>query len=281
MLIMDTSFVKPRHWDKIQRMCLFDDPLMRRVFENNIPVTQLLLRIILEDDTIKVKRVSAQHALNNLHGHSLILDVLAEDAEGKLINIEVQNDSGGASPQRARYHSALLDANYFAKGAPYDEIFQSYVIFITKEDVLKEARPIYHIYRTIDESGNLFKDRNNIVYINGAYPLNNTPLGKLIHDFKCQNPDEMFYKELKNTIKSLKETEEGAKLMGTIVDEILAEGRAEGRVEGEARGKAAGEVIGVLRSLKNAIKNGNMSPEAAMDFLGVPQADRAKLLAQL
>jgi len=45
---------KPRHWDKIQRMCLFDDPFMRKVFENNIPVTQLLLRIILEDDKMNL-----------------------------------------------------------------------------------------------------------------------------------------------------------------------------------------------------------------------------------
>jgi hypothetical protein len=87
----------------------------------------------------------------------------------------------------------------------------------------------------------------------------------------------MFYKELKNTIKPLKETEEGAKLMGNIVDEILAEGRA----EDEARGEARGRIAGVLDSLKALIANGNYPPEQAMNLLNVPQADRAKLLAQL
>jgi len=53
--------------------------------------------------------------------------------------------------------------------------------------------------------------------------------------------------------------------MGTIVDEILA--------EGEARG--------ILASLKALIANGNYPPEQAMNLLNVPQADRAKLLAQL
>jgi hypothetical protein len=57
--------------------------------------------------------------------------------------------------------------------------------------------------------------------------------------------------------------------MGTIVDEILA--------EGEARDRLAG----ILASLKALIANENYPPEQAMNLLNVPQADRAKLLAQL
>jgi len=60
-----------------------------------------------------------------------------------------------------------------------------------------------------------------------------------------------------------------------------AAGLAEGEARGEARGKAAGLAEGILASLKALIANGNYPPEQAMNLLNVPQADRAKLLAQL
>jgi predicted GNAT family acetyltransferase len=73
--------------------------------------------------------------------------------------------------------------------------------------------------------------------------------------------------------------------MGTIVDEILAEGEARGRAAGFAVGCAEGETRGearnMLRNLKAIIKNCHYTPEEAMNSLEISQADRAKLLAQL
>jgi hypothetical protein len=61
----------------------------------------------------------------------------------------------------------------------------------------------------------------------------------------------------------------------------LKQGHAAGLAEGETRGKAAGLAEGILTSVKALIANGNYPPEQAMNLLNVPQADRAKLLAQL
>ena len=48
----------------IDDMTLFDDDLMSHVFDNNIEATELLLRIILEED-IKVISVIGQDELKN------------------------------------------------------------------------------------------------------------------------------------------------------------------------------------------------------------------------
>lgn len=53
-----------------------DDPFMTKVFEDDIERTQLILRIILENDTIKVKKASTQKRLKNLQGRDLQLDIL-------------------------------------------------------------------------------------------------------------------------------------------------------------------------------------------------------------
>lgn len=52
--------------NSIKEFTLMDDPFMTKVFEDDIEHTQLILRIILENDTIKVKKVSTQKRLKNL-----------------------------------------------------------------------------------------------------------------------------------------------------------------------------------------------------------------------
>ena len=190
--------------NSIKEFTLMDDPFMTKVFEDDIERTQLILRIILENDTIKVKKASTQKRLKNLQGRDLQLDILAEKADGTKFNVEVQNKSSGAIPQRARYHMSLLDAKSLPMGEYFDKIPENYVIFITKEDVLKGLLPIYHIHRTIDENGSSFADGSHIIYVN-AKIHNDTPLGMLMHDFCCKNPDDMHYKKLAEKIRYFKE----------------------------------------------------------------------------
>ena len=49
----------------IDDLTLFDDDLMSKVFDKNIPATELLLQIILERDDISVKSVDGQEDLRN------------------------------------------------------------------------------------------------------------------------------------------------------------------------------------------------------------------------
>ena len=100
----------------IRRFTLMDDDFMTAVFHNNIPATELMLRIILNMPNLEVQSVKTQAKFKNIQGHSLTLDILASDNSGKQYNIEVQNDSADASEYRARYHSALLDGNFLPAG---------------------------------------------------------------------------------------------------------------------------------------------------------------------
>ena len=88
------------------------------------------LQTILEKPELRVKSQSIQSDLKNLEGRSLVLDCLCTDKEGTIYNIELQNDSLGASPKRARYHSGLIDMNISKKGKSFDYLPESYVIFI-------------------------------------------------------------------------------------------------------------------------------------------------------
>lgn len=43
----------------------------------------------------------------------------------------------------------------------------------------------------IMETQTLFQDEEHIIYVNGAYEDLKTELGKLVHDFRCSNSDDM------------------------------------------------------------------------------------------
>lgn len=210
---------------RIRDFRLMDDNFMSKVFEDK-PCAEFLLRIILNRDDLKVKEVHGQHDLNNIQGRSVRLDILAVDHENRAYNVEVQRSDSGAVAKRARYNSSLLDANLTRKGDAYDALNETYVIFITENDVLRGGLPIYHINRIIEETGKPFGDDAHIIYVNSQIK-DETALGKLMHDFTCTDPDDMNYPVLAQRVRYFKEDTKGVTTMCKAMEEMRAEERKE------------------------------------------------------
>ena len=207
---------------KIQQFCLLDDDFMTKCFEDNIECTELVLRIIMDKADLKVKKARTQYTIKNLQGRSVRLDIDAIDSEGKEYDIEIQRADKGAGTKRARYNSSLMDANVLLPGDDADKLPETYVIFITENDVLGGNLPIYHIQRTIVEKGIYFEDGSHILYVNGAWK-DDSALGLLMQDFACKNPKDMHYKVLADRVKYFKEDEKGVRAMCKAVEELCKE----------------------------------------------------------
>lgn len=205
---------------KIKEFRLLDDDFMSRVFDENIECTELILRIILDKPDIKVSEVHTQREIKNLLGHSVRLDIDALDANNEPIDVEIQRSDKGAGVKRARYNSSMMDANTLVKGEDYDKLPESYVIFITENDVMGANLPVYHADRIVSETGKLLGDGAHIIYVNGAY-RDESPIGKLMHDFSCKNPSDMYYKPLAEQVRYYKEDAKGVEAMCRIVEDII------------------------------------------------------------
>ena len=210
---------------RIQSLRLLDDDFMNKVFEDKA-CAEFLLQIILERTDLTVQKVHSQHNLKNLQGRSVRLDILATDEAGRVYNIEVQRSDKGAGAKRARYNSSLIDANITEPGDNYENLSETYVIFITEHDVLKAGQPIYHIDRMIQETNALFGDGSHILYVN-AQIKDNTALGQLMHDFACTKAEEMHYPILAKRVRYFKEEQEGVATMSRIFEEIKREAAQE------------------------------------------------------
>ena len=179
------------------------------------------MRVILGDDKIKVRNVRIQSFIQNIFGHSSQLDILAQDSKGRYFNVEVQRSDEGAPARRARFYSSILDTHFLQPGKLYEELPDTYVIFITENDVLHDNLPLYNIRRRIDENAKCFEDGSRIIYVN-SQRRDNTALGKLMQDLYCTEPKNLHYHEFAERMEFLKYSKEGEEKMTDVIEEYAA-----------------------------------------------------------
>lgn len=222
-----------KHQEDLQRLRgfrLLDDDFMTKVFED-ISCAELLLRIILNDEGIRVLEAHSQRGIKNLQGRSVKLDILAVDSHNRVFNVEVQRSDRGAGAKRARYNSALIDANVTEPGDQYEDLNETFVIFITENDVMKAGLPIYHIDRVVRETGKLFEDEEHIIYVNSQIK-DETKLGRLMHGFSCTDAKDMYNKVLADRVRYFKEDERGVEIMCREMEIMRNQAHEEGIEKG-------------------------------------------------
>ena len=272
----------------LEMACLFSDKYFKIFLQNQTyKPAQFILRTILKNPFLVVQNMTIQKVINNIGGREVQLDFYCEQIgdDGKVIkriNVEIQRQSGGAIPKRARFHSSSLDSASLKENDPFKALTENYVIFFAEKDIFKKKQPYYNIQRYIeftDEKGNIkhlkpFNDGSHIIYINGQYKDTTSDLGKIIHDFHCVKTDEMLCEELRKPAEYFKNKKKGENEMYKDIDifdlltdeskesvmkqlkEAKAEAKKDGLAEGRAEGRAEGEKLGIEKGEKLGIEKG-------------------------
>jgi hypothetical protein len=251
-----------------------DDTFMTVCLADNFEAVELILRIILEQKDITVRSVRTQELMKNLQGRSAILDVHAVDSTGREFDVEIQRSDAGAGAKRARHNSSLMDAHILKPGADTEDIPDSYVIFITENDVMNGDQAVYPVdrYVKIGRKKVLFGDGSHILYVNGKY-RGDDEIGKLIHDLSCTDPDDMNYEALADRARYYKKNEKGVAAMCKIMEDMRNEAAREAAREAEQK-KAKKMAI-------RMIKAGKMSLDDISDYTELSLEELKKLEAEI
>ena len=237
---------------RLRQLRLIDDDFFSKCFDNDTACVQLVLQIVLDKPDLNVVDVRTQVFVENLLNRSVRLDVLATDSEGRKFNIEIQRSDKGAGRKRARYNSSMMDVNLLEKGNDFEALPETYVIFITENDVIGLGEAIYEIERCFVKSGKRFGDGSHILYVNGSY-RDESPIGKLMHDFSCTSAAEMHYPILADRVRYFKEEQEGVATMSRVFEEIARKAEQEKAIKVARRmltmGKYSYEEISALLDL--------------------------------
>ena len=221
---------------RLRQLRLIDDDFFSKCFDTDTACVQLVLQIVLDKPDLNVVDVRTQVFVENLLNRSVRLDVLATDSEGRKFNIEIQRSDKGAGRKRARYNSSMMDVNLLEKGNDFEALPETYVIFITENDVIGLGEAVYEIERCFVKSGKRFGDGSHILYVNGSY-RDDSPVGKLMHDFSCTDPSDMCYNVLADRARFFKESKEGIAVMCKVLDDMRRQSYQEGMAEGKNKNR--------------------------------------------
>ena len=218
-------------------LCLADDICIPIAFEGDTEAAQYIVRTILFRDDIIVEKVETQKRIESIASRSAVLDILAHDSNGNLIDIEIQRAFHGWDDLavRAESYASLLLLSTLEKGMEYRNAKEAISIFIMDSDAAGEGRPTY-IYRMRDENGNGLKgSRMTIVLANGSYRDSiETEISRLYSDLYETELEKVRRPEMRKCLGRVKgedgmlSTERGY----SVIEMIKAEGRDEGRIEG-------------------------------------------------
>ena len=217
-----------RYLELLAGLRLMDDDFFSEALDEKIAPVEYILNTVQERDDIRVLRTEAQVEYKSAAKRSIKLDIRAVDAEGRVMDIEVQRADRGAGVRRARFHSSMLDRTLLDKGKDFEDLVDTYVIFITEHDRFGAGLPLYHVERRITELDDaLFGDGAHIVYVNGQFRDLNHPVGRLMHDMNCTNAADILNPLLAQEVRYLKETEGGRTQMCRAFEEIAFESAKE------------------------------------------------------
>ena len=165
--------------ERLKSLRYMDDDFMTVCLADNFEGVELILRIVLGRENIKIKSVRTQDP---------------------------------------------IDAHILKSGDDTENIPDSYVIFITENDVMKGNQPMYPVerYVTIGKNKVLFGDGSYILYVNGKY-RGNDEIDKLMHDFSCTDPDDMNYEALAKKARYFKKDTKGVATMCKIMEDMRNE----------------------------------------------------------
>ena len=262
-----------RDLQRLRELRPIDDDFMRQLFKDNTPLAEMVLRIITGKHDLTLIEEETQKDYKRLVGaRSLCLDVYAKDSEGRLYDLEVQRADSGARPHRARYHSSAMDIENLDAGQDFEALPITYTIFITENDIYHKGAPIYWIERVNLQTGKPFDDGEHILYVNGAF-RDYSDIGRLMHDFGCSNPDDMFYEPLANRARYYKENPKGVSQMCKILEDMRNEAAAEAATEATIQAN--------VLAIQNIMDSFAVDAEKAMDALKIPASERPAYAARL
>lgn len=161
-----------------------------------------------------------------------------------------------------------MDIENLDAGQEFEELPDTYTIFITEKDFYGKGKAVYSIERINMETGEAFGDGEHILYVNGEF-RGDSEIGKLMHDFNCTDADDMNYKLLADKTRYLKENPKGVELMCRSMEEMRNEA---------AREAAKATLILNIRTLMETLE---LSTEQTMDALRVPVEERTEIGKEL
>ncbi|MFI3209347.1 MAG: hypothetical protein R3Y40_09460 [Eubacteriales bacterium] len=214
--------------EAIQKLQLTSD-IFWSIALKDVEACQEVVRIITGED-IKLVEVRYQETILQLNNHSIRIDTWGRDSKERNIGIEMHTQSNENRIKRNRYNIASMDVRSLETGDQYDDIPDTWGIYITQADFLKTKKGINKIERIV--SGTKKEAPNGVseYYVSLSCKGETEAQTELLRYIKNSDGvmDSKYFPNLVKRVRFLKEAEKGETVMCEIMDEIFRDGEARG-----------------------------------------------------
>ena len=208
-----------------------DDIFGKRMLENNLPLAQFMLRIITGDSTMEITEGHAQHVSSNVDNHKgIITDSYYRDREGNIYVIEFQRKKRSDYIERFRFYQGLIDTSSIDKGEEFSRLKKLSFYVICEDEIFEDGAQVNRIKKIVESNGREYIDNLNLVYLD-ASKWDYSELGMLLHDCLCDSADKMYYEEMAECARRLKEGQEMLYQYSDLIDEYVEQQTEEVRLQ--------------------------------------------------
>ena len=254
-----------------------DDLMLRKMAEHK-EFCEEILRVILGDYELVVTDNMQQFDIKNLQGRSVVLDAKCITGDGRYINIEVQKANDDNHLKRVRYNASVLTANVTETGKQFEFVPDICIIFISAFDLFKGNLPLYHVVKTVKETGQVIEDGLTEIYVNAAVD-DGSKLAKLMKVFTNNDVyDEADFPVTSEIKARFKKDEGGTVKMDATLQKWMQESEEIGEKRGEKRGREEGIMLGKEEGMMLGKEEGMMLGKEEGIMLG--KEEGAKMIAK-
>ena len=177
----------------------FDESLFCAIGKHRPEIMKEFLRLILNDDTLEFKGSSCKD-ITNVYGYdSTLAEFSTLTGNGRLMGLLTAEGTEPDVIANAFLYFVLKKEEYMADTMDYSLIPKMIIVVLMEKDVFEGKSPFYKLTWRDDKPG-FELDGVKYILVNGEYKADD-PLGSYIHDFMCDDVDDMRIDSIKEAVK--------------------------------------------------------------------------------
>ena len=264
-----------------------DDFIFHKVMTENEHICKKVVELCIGRKVNRIRYKDGQKSLKlSPDGHGIRLDVYLEDDLQTLYDIEMQTSYHKFIGKRTRYYDSVMTINSLEAGEQYEDLPNSYIIFICLYDPFGQGRAVYEFTKRDKTDPALELDDGSTCILINAYGDESECSSEMREFLSVIRGNAMprgLASEISDAVEEVKYStswKEEYMLYEINMYESRKEGYEEGKAEGIAEGKATGISEGKTELLNELIKKfitSGKSTSEIMDLLSVPESMVSKV----
>lgn len=257
--------------EKWEDLTFANNFLFCKILESEPDLCKQLLELLLHIEIDHLEIPQAERALKeSIDSKSVRFDVYTK-GDNKIFDIEIQTTNKKNLPKRSRYYQSIIDMSNLNAGTDYDELKDTYIIFICMNDIFNKGLPVYSFENTcLEDKATKLNDRAFKVFFNasGYDKLSSDEEKSFFKFLQGKEAESDLTKKLENKIAIAKKNAEW-RVQYMTWEQTLKEEHKIAYNDGFEAGFEDGEHETKIATAKNALAF-KLSPEQIAQITSLP-----------